>query len=99
MGHAGGLVLIKKLVANKDYTYSDKVEEFLRDGFFTFEDIECCILGGYVYKTMKDKHKNSIGNKVYVIKGKDLCGYDFYTQGKIVKDKAGRIYFFITAHR
>ena len=99
MGESGGLALIKRLVASGDHRYSEKVHEALEDYYFSPEDIECCICSGYVYKIKKDRHKNSIGNKVYIIKGKDSHGYDFYTQGKIMRGAQGKIYFLITAHR
>lgn len=94
----GGLESIKILVLNKHYDYGEKVEDYLAGGYFTLEDIESSILNGSVYKTKKDKFKNSIGNKVYYIIGKDTHGYDFYTQGKIVKAEEGKGYFLITAH-
>ena len=98
MGEAGGLALIKKLVANFQYTWSGKVERALEDGYFSFKDIECCVASGKVHKIKKDRLKDSVGEKIYVIKGKDLSGYDFYTQGKIMRNEEGQIYFFISAH-
>jgi len=95
----GGIDLIKILVSKKLYRYSSKVESFLEDGYYTTEDIELCIETGSVYKVERDEQKNSIGNKKYVIKGKDTCGNDFYTAGKIINCDGGRVYFLITAHQ
>lgn len=98
MEDSGGLDCIQKLVINWDYSISEKVKDALDSGFFTLEDIETSILTGYVHKRTNDRLKQSIGNKVYHIIGRDTHGYEFYTQGKIIQSEEGKIYFFITAH-
>lgn len=97
MGHPGGLELIKTLVSRKKYRFSEKIELRLEEGFYALEDIEHCICNGCVYKTEKDEFKNSVGNKKYVIVGRDSHGYAFYTVGKIIKPEQDKLYFLITA--
>ncbi|MBI1928758.1 hypothetical protein HYR99_31495 [Candidatus Poribacteria bacterium] len=70
----------------------------MQQGWFDEKDLEESIRTGVVQKTEKDRFKNSVGNKVYVILGRDTHGKAFYTAGKILRSNEGKIYFFITAH-
>ena len=95
---SGGLALIKYLVATERYRLSEKALELLGLGYFELEDLEHSIQCGTVLKTEKDELKNSVGNKKYVIVGRDTFGYLFYSCGKIQKFEGGKEYFVITAH-
>ena len=94
---AGGLSLIQQLVREDKYDWSSHVNERIDNGQFDQTDLEACIASGSVTKTERDRLRNSVGNTVYVIVGRDTHGRWFYTAGKIVRDN-GSIYFFITAH-
>jgi hypothetical protein len=91
---------IQRLIVEQDYYYSDKVREFMEDGWFCNEDLEKCVLSAKnFYKVENDEQKTSLDGKKYVILGKDGCGQCFYTCGKVKRNDAGKFYFFITAHR
>jgi len=94
----GGLSLIQNLVRQGRYDWSNKVDQLINAGWFDEEDLEECILTGVVQKTEKDLFKNSVGNKIYVVIGRDTHGNPFYTVGKILKANDGNFYFFITTH-
>src|ERR1700683_2305110 len=79
----GGIALIRYLVATERYRLSEKAYELHSQGYFELEDLEHSIQSGTVHKTEKDKLKNSVGNKKYIIVGRDTCGYLFYSCGKI----------------
>lgn len=94
---AGGLPLIQELVRQGNYDWSNHVQDQIEEGKFDPTDLEACIASGSVTKTERDRLRNSVGHKVYVIVGRDTRGRPFYTAGKIMRDN-GRLYFFITAH-
>ena len=81
----GGLRVIQRLVADGCYDYSQKVEDAMNAGQFDLEDLECCVATGKVFKTNRDKLRTSVGNKVYVIIGRDTRGRKFYVAGKITQ--------------
>lgn len=93
-----GFALVQRLVAEGCYDYSQKVEDAMNFGHFDLDDLECCIATGRVIKTNRDKLKASVGNKVYVIIGRDTKGRKFYAAGKILKTAEGLVFFFVTAH-
>jgi hypothetical protein len=96
---SGGFKLIRRLVANGCYDYSQKVEDAMNEGRFDLEDLEHCIATDKVVKTNRDELKASVGNKVHVIIGRDTRGRRFYAAGKILRSpKQGLIFFFVTAH-
>ncbi len=95
---AGGIQLIRWLVGQGTYDWSEKVQTLIQDGWFEPEDLEVCVATGTVTKTQKDELRDSVGEKKYVILGRDRSGYSLYTVGKIKRGPAGRLYFFITAH-
>jgi hypothetical protein len=91
---------IQLLVLAGRYHYSDKVRTFMEEGWYSEEDLECCIkTATEIYKVERDELKASVDGKKYVILGKDTYGCLFYTCGKIIKDEEGKLYFFITAHK
>lgn len=91
---------IKLLVLKGRYHYSDKVRTFIEEGWYSEEDLECCIRNATkIHKMEKDELKASVDGKKYVILGKDTYGCLFYTCGKVIKDAEGKLYFFITAHK
>jgi hypothetical protein len=95
---SGGFPLIRELVAKGQYLLTEKAYELLSQGYFELEDLEHSIVHGTVIKTESDELKNSIGNRKYTIIGPDICGYPFYTVGKLQKLSRSRIYLVITAH-
>jgi hypothetical protein len=95
---AGGLTLIRALVAAGDYRFSEKVQLMIADGYYEEIDIEVSIRNGYVRKTESDELKCSVGNKKYEIQGFDTQGQIFYSVGKIIRSSTGKLYFVITAH-
>jgi hypothetical protein len=96
---SGGFKLIRRLVANGCYDYSQKVEDAMNEGRFHLEDLEHCIATGKVVKTNRDELKASVDNKVHVIIGRDTRGRRFYAAGKILRSpKQGLIFFFVTAY-
>lgn len=94
----GGFKVIQQLVADGFYDYSQKVEDAMNARQFDLEDLEHCIATGKVVKTNRDKLKASVGNRVYVIVGRDTRGRKFYAAGKIVRAPEGLVFFFVTAH-
>src|SRR5713226_6390952 len=95
---SGGFPLIRYLVAKGRYLLSEKVLEFLSEGYFELEDLECSIINGTVEKTESDEFQDSVGNKKYIILGPDTCGYLFYSVGKIQSLDGSRTYVVITGH-
>jgi hypothetical protein len=93
-----GLQLIRELVLSGAYHWSKKVQEQIEDGWFSRDDLVECVLTGFVHKTERDEFKDSMGNKKYVIIGRDTYGNPFYTAGKIKRARDGKYYFFITGH-
>lgn len=94
----GGLRLVRFLVRTERYEMERKVYQFIEDGLFTLEDIESAICTGYVHKTERDELLQAVGKKKYVILGRDMQGYGFYTVGKIMVSDEGKYYYIITAH-
>lgn len=101
-GHRRGvrrLRIIKALVAARRYQYSAKVQNFIEEGDFDLEDMERCILSASaIQKVEPDELETSVDGCKYVILGFDTAGERFYTCGKIVRNNAQELYFFITAH-
>jgi hypothetical protein len=95
---SGGLPLIRELVALRQYLLSEKAYDILSQGYFELEDLEHSIVNGRIIKTEADELNDSIGNKKYIVIGPDICGYEFYTVGKLQKLDGSRIYLVITAH-
>jgi hypothetical protein len=102
-GRAGGLPEIQELVAadteeSPTVEYSRKVLDFIDAGDFDDDDLKECVRTGRVHKRERDAYKEAVDGNVYTVIGRDTRGRRFYTVGKIMKDKDGRYYFFITAH-
>ena len=95
---AGGLPLIRDLVAKGHYDWSSHVNERIEGGEFDEADLEACILSGTVHKTERDRLRSSVGDRVYVIAGRDTHGRRFHTAGKIIRSDV-LLYFFVTAHQ
>jgi len=75
---------IKLLVLKGRYHYSDKVRTFIEEGWYSEEDLECCIRNATnIHKMEKDELKASVDGKKYVILGKDTYECLFYTCGKV----------------
>lgn len=94
----GGLPLIRELVLSGAYHWSKKLQKQIEDGWFSRGDLLECVLTGTIHKTERDELKDSVGNKKYVIIGRDTHGNPFYTAGKIKRAGDGKYYFFITGH-
>jgi len=94
----GGLLLIRELVLSGAYHWSKKIQTQIEEGWFSKEDLVECVLTGSVHKTERDELKDSVGNKKYVIIGRDIHGNPFYTAGKIKRAEDGKYYLFITGH-
>ena len=91
---------IKQLVARNQYQYSQKVREFIEDGFYDEEELVHCILSAEgIYKQEKDELGQAVHGMKYVILGRDTYGRPFYTAGKVMQKREGRFYFYITAHQ
>ena len=72
------LAEIKRLVAEERYQYSQKVQEFIEDGFFERDDLVCCILPATsIKKTEKDELEQAIDGMKQTIFGKDTYGCPF----------------------
>ncbi len=94
------LAEIKHLVAEERHQYSQKVQEFIEDGFFERDDLVCCILSAKsIKKTEKDELEQAVDGMKHTILGRDTYGRPFSTVGKVIKGKSGRFYFYITAHQ
>ena len=90
---------IQSLIRRREYRSSAKVNESISDGFFTTEDLECCIeTATEIFKKERDEKRRSVDGFKYTIIGFDRRGFRFYTAGKVMRDFTGRFYFFITAH-
>jgi len=97
--HTRVLLVIKELVSNGLYHYSYKIRSFIEEGWFQEEDLEHCIETAVnIHKVEEDELKTAVDGKKYTILGRDTQGQPFYTCGKIILGKEGRVYFFITAH-
>jgi hypothetical protein len=94
------LRIIKALVSEGRYQYSDKIQSFIEGGDFDLEDLERCILGAReIQKVELDEQAASIDGCKYTIMGIDMHGIGFYTCGKIIRaPEDEKLYFFITAH-
>jgi hypothetical protein len=91
---------IKQLVLTDSYAYSNKVREFMEDGWFSEEDMEKSICSATrIYKSEKDELGTAVDGFKHVILGRDSHGCLFYTCGKVIKNDEGKLYFFITAHK
>ncbi len=89
---------IKQLVLTDKYDYSAKVRGMMEDGWFSEEDLEACICSATsIYKRERDELGTAVDGFKYVVYGRDTGGCLFYTCGKVKKDDAGKLYFFITA--
>lgn len=90
---------IKQLVADQRYRYSKKVRGLIEEGFFDEEDMVHCVLSATrIHKAERDELGQAVHGMKYVILGKDTHGQPFYTVGKVMEDRKGRFYFYITAH-
>ena len=94
------LEAIKGLVAEGAVHYSAKINRFLEEGRFEFEDVEHCVMTATtIHKREVDELNVAVEGWKYTILGDDRDGYPFYTCGKIIADEKGtNFYFFITAH-
>ena len=93
------LRIIKALIAERRYHYSNKVRGFIEDGDFTQEDLERCILSAIeIQKAEEDELGQAVDGMKYTIIGTDTLGESFYTCGKIIRNEQEQLYFFITAH-
>ena len=95
----GELIVIKELVMNGDYHYSNKVREYIEEGWYQEDDLERSICSATrIHKVEDDELKAAVDGNKYTILGRDSQGEPFYTCGKIILSKDNRKYFFITAH-
>ena len=96
----GRLRIIKALVSEGKYQYSDKIQGFIEGGDFDLEDLERCILSAReIQKVEPDELAASIDGRKYTVIGVDTHGVLFYTCGKIIRAADDdKLYFFITAH-
>ncbi|SRR6266508_417603 len=94
------LRIIKGLVSEGRYQYSNKIQAFIESGDFDLEDLERCILGAReIQKVEPDELAASVDGRKYTIIGVDTHGVMFYTCGKIIRvPDDEKLYFFITAH-
>ncbi len=93
------LRIIKALIAEQRYHYSNKVRGFIEEGDFNQEDLERCILSATeIEKAEEDELGLAVDGKKYTIIGTDTLGQSFYTCGKIIRNEQEQLYFFITAH-
>ena len=93
------LRIIKALIAERRYHYSNKVRDLIEEGDFNEEDLERCILSATeIQKAEEDELGLAIDGKKYTILGTDALGQSFYTCGKIIRNEQEQLYFFITAH-
>jgi len=91
---------IKQLVAQRQYDYSEKVRDFIEEGFFEEEDLEHCILSAAkIHKQERDELGQAVYGMKYVILGRDTHGRPFYTVGKVMQGPEGQFFYFITAHQ
>ena len=92
---------IKQLVAEGRFQYSQKVRDFIEEGFFDETDLSHCTLSATrIHKQERDELRQAVHGMKYVIFGKDTHRQLFYTAGKVLqKNPKGRFYFYITAHQ
>jgi hypothetical protein len=89
---------IQELVRRGAWQASVHVLDYLADGEFEVEDIECCIANGRVRKIDTDEVGAAVDGNKYVICGTDQSGLAFETVGKIIEGGDGKLYFVITAY-
>ena len=91
---------IKQLVARGRYRYSQKVRDFIAEGFFDEEDLVHCILSATgIHKSERDELGQAVHGMKFVILGRDTHGRPFYTVGKVIRGAGGQFYFYISAHQ
>jgi hypothetical protein len=91
---------IKQLVAQRRYRYSQKVRDFIEEGFFDEIDLVRCVLSATkIHKRERDELGQAVHGMKYVILGRDMHGRPFYTVGKGISGPRGQFYFYITAHQ
>jgi hypothetical protein len=93
---AGGLDLIRSLVAALEYELCVHAQDGVTENAFGPEDLEASVSEGHVLKIEADELKNSVGNKKYTIVGNAVCGRALYSVGKIVRYDEGLTYRFIS---
>ena len=93
---AGGLPLIRALVADLNYELCSHAQDGVENNDFDPEDLEASINNGDIQKTEADELANSLGNKKYTIVGRSTCGRLLYSVGKIVCYPEGLTYRFIS---
>jgi len=94
------LRIIKTLVSQRQYGYTEKIQHLIEEGDFDLEDIERCILSAdEIQKVELDERGTAIDGCKYTIIGVDTWGVTFYTCGKLISnEESQQLYFFITAH-
>ncbi len=93
---AGGLNLIRSLVAELEYELCSHAQDGVTENVFSYEDLEASVNCGRVLKIENDELQNSVGNKKYTIVGNAACGRPLYSVGKIVRYAEGLTYRFIS---
>ena len=69
------LIVIKELVMNGDYHYSNKVREYVEEGWYQEEDLEQCICTATrIHRVEDDELKTAFDGKKYTILGRDSQG-------------------------
>jgi hypothetical protein len=94
------LSLIKQLVRERRYHFSNKVLGFIEEGFYEEADLRACIRSAKgIHKVEDDDLGTAADGCKYTILGHDRFGHAFYTCGKVLLSRDDqRLYFFITAH-
>ncbi len=94
------LEVIQSLVLAGSFHYSNKVRQFIEDGWYDTSDLKRCIrTATKIYKVEEDEMGLATDGCKYTILGRDSLGQPFYTCGKIILSRNDeRLYFFITAH-
>jgi hypothetical protein len=83
------------LIERDLFLFSQKAEQLLEFGQFSFEDLKHSLLNGYVRKKERDETREA--RYKYTIIGPARSGEAIYSCGKIVR-RQGKQYFIITFH-
>ena len=96
---SGKIDRIPKLFAASRWSVWLHVQAHIEQGEFDEDDIEACVAGGVITKSLKDESGASIDGKKHTITGPDTYGLGFCVVGKLVKDFDGQAVFVTTAYK
>ena len=96
---SGKIDRIRRLFSAGRWSISFHVQAYIEQGEFDEDDIEACVSGGVITKSVKDESGAAIDGKKHTITGPDTYGLGFCVVGKLIEDFDGQTVFVITAYK